>query len=108
MSDTKSFFVLTLSLAIEAFDIPSHQAIKVAKKIGVGSLNRASKIFNLLTPEIVSMINRSRRPADQVKLLISSKVIEANGGVKKIIEAVFDCSVILSEINNQKVAKKAA
>lgn len=108
MSDSKSFFVLTLSLTIEAFDISSQQAIKLAKKIGVGSLNRAAKVFNQLTPEMVSMINRSRRPADQVKILFSSKAIETNGGIKRIIDAVFDCSVILSEINNQKLVKKAA
>ncbi|HRH32819.1 MAG TPA: hypothetical protein PK720_01560 [bacterium] len=108
MSDSKSFFVLTISLAIEAFDIPSHRAIQVAKKIGVGSLNRAAKIFNQMTPEMVSMINRSRRPIDQVKIIFPPKVIEANGGIKKIIEAVFDCSIILKEINNLEQLKKAA
>lgn len=108
MSDSKSFFVLTLSLVIEAFDIPSHRAIQVAKKIGVGSLNRAAKVFNQLTPEMVSMINRSRRPIDQVKILFPSKAIEANGGIKRIIGAVSDCSIILKEIDNLKQLKKAA
>lgn len=108
MSDSKSFFVLTLSLAIEAFDIPSKRAMLLAKKIGVGSLNRASKVFNHLTPEMVSMINRSRRPVDQVKIVFPPKAIEANGGIKKIIEACFNCSIILSEIENNKLLKKAA
>jgi hypothetical protein len=108
MSDSKSFFVLTLSLAIEAFDIPSKRAMLLAKQIGVGSLNRASKVFNHLTPEMVSTINRSKRPFDQVKILFSPKAIEANGGTKKILDAVSDCSSILREIDNLKQLKKAA
>ena len=97
MTDSKSFFVLTISKLIESYDCPSHRAFWVAKnsKISVARLKRAAEINNLLSPEMVAMICRSKRPEEQVKVLLPPKAIQAGGGVKRVLKAVQDCQKIL-------------
>lgn len=97
MSDKKSFFIHVISKVIENFDIPSHRAFWVAKNLdfSVARLKRAAEIYKLLTPDMVSTIFRSKRPEDQVKIFVSPKAIQANGGAERAILAVQDCQKIL-------------